>query len=84
MKKEIVSKMANMREFTPYHIAIVDEYRTSPMSWLGIGSHKVDIWGLFYEDTEITRGGKTYIEKMKNIANGAYNLGMIESLKLIE
>jgi hypothetical protein len=64
-----------MNQFTPYTIAVVDYYKTSSMSWFGICGHSIEIWGLFYDETEITRGGKTAMNRLLRIANGAYNLG---------
>lgn len=73
-------KEAAHANIKPYEIRVVDHYRTSSMSWMGIGGHRVEIWGLFFDETEIARGGKISMENMCAVANSAYNNGILECI----
>lgn len=83
METNELFKEAAHGNFQPYEIRVVDTYRTSSMSWMGMGGHRVEIWGLFYDETEIARGGITSMQNMCRVANVAYNNGILECLGIL-
>lgn len=68
--KEEIDYMAKL-----YYLKQVDTYHSESMPWFGILSYSVPIYGLFYEDTELHRGGKKAMEKILDLCNGAFYMG---------
>jgi len=76
MISDNIIKSAYLGEFKPYSIKFLKSYR---VGFILTGRYTVNTYGLYYDDTKIAEGGIKSMTDRMNVANAAYNLGIIQA-----